>query len=278
MRELTVRLFLAASVCTALISVVACGPSAEEEMAAQQVEAYAALETAQAELFEARQRLNDLEAQVAAAEGDEGEGDDEAEAAEGAEGEGGETAAADPAAELASLRNEVTDMTDAFGMQLVDFINNAGILEGEEMTPEQIGAIRMKSAEDMVLATEYIEKGGDYRRAIDIYQNALAVDPDNEELKTALAMAEEMRFMTEERFAQVKKGMSETEVRDLLGSVNLRNIRDYASEGRDVIAWFYPREDGGAAAVWFRPKDGENSVYQLNYSEVKPPEEQEEGS
>ena len=83
--------------------------------------------------------------------------------------------------------------------------------------------------------------------------------------------------MSAERFEMAKKGMSESEVRAALGQVNLHNIKPFPD--RKVVAWFYPTgDDGGAAAVWFREgKDETNEVYRLNYEEVKPKEQAEEG-
>jgi hypothetical protein len=132
----------------------------------------------------------------------------------------------------------------------------------------------MKSDEDIALAREWIDKGGDYKRAIDIYTNALRFDPDNEALEQAMAEAEQNRYMSAERFAAAKKGMTEAEVRAVLGQVNLHNVKSFPD--RKVVAWFYPTsEDGAAAAVWFREEKDGNKVYKLNFEEVKPKSAQE---
>src|SRR5947199_2518996 len=46
-----------------------------------------------------------------------------------------------------------------------------------------------------------------------------------------LARAEARRYMTRETFAQVRKGMEPDEVRRLLGSPNLNNVRGYPERG-----------------------------------------------
>ncbi len=81
--------------------------------------------------------------------------------------------------------------------------------------------------------------------------------------------------MTEERFEAVAKGMTMSEVRGRLGTVNLNNVRNY--EDRNVTAWFYRRADKGAAAVYFEEKDGEMIAYRTDYDAIKPGDE-EEGS
>ena len=125
------------------------------------------------------------------------------------------------------------------------------------------------AALDIELVAEYIVKGGDYRRAIDILQVALQLDPDNAAIQAAVEEARANRYMSEERFAQAKKGMTEEEVRNALGQVNLRNIRQF--EERGVVAWFYATAEGGpAAAVWFQAdkKSGKLKAYQLKYDAV----------
>ena len=198
---------------------------------------------------------------------------------EGTEGEEGEEAlAAEPgptpeelAAKADELDKSVTGLADEFGGQLAAFLNDPRnqMIEGEPLTERQIAAVRMKSSEDLELAREYIDKGGDYRRAIDILKNTLSLDSDNQQISDALADAEAKRYMSEERFAEAKKGMTKAEVREVLGQVNLRNIRPY--EDKAVEAWFYATAEGGAAAaVWFREnkKAGEWQAYQLKYDAV----------
>ncbi len=240
-------------------ALAACGPSgptAEEQ--AQDTE-WSWLQETKQTLDAKRQELAEMRQQVAAAAG---------EAAEEAE-EGVEVAASAAAETVTALEAEAAELTEQFSSRLVAFLNADPMIEGEPPTERQVAALRMKSSEDMVLAREWIDKGGDYKRAIEIYQTALRFDPDNPELEAALAEAEALRFMTAERFAQAKKGMTEDEVRAVLGQVNLHNVRDFPD--RKVLAWFFPTGEGGAAAaVWFRQEKGQNVVYKTNFEEVKP--------
>jgi len=172
--------------------------------------------------------------------------------------------------QIESANAEITRMTEEVGRRLADFINADPPLVGEPMRPDQQAAIRMKSAEDMVIAREFIDLGGDYRKAIDIYNSSLAIDPDNAEVKAALADAEAKRHMTAERFAQIQKGMTEAEVVAAIGRPLLRNVRDYPE--KRVRAWFYPKNDQGeAAGVFFNDKQ---EVYQANFDAVKRSDEQ----
>lgn len=243
---------------------VACGgggsgiEQARQESLAALEELKTAVDTKRSELAAARDQLEEAEMFAGGADPE------------------GEEGAPDPAelkARVDQLEKEVTQMTDDLGMKIVDFINSAGLVQGEELPPDVQTVIRMKSAEDMVIAREYIDRGGDYRRAIEIYTQALALDPDNADLVAAREAAERDQYMTEERFAQVGKGMTERTVRELLGAVNPRNIRDYPE--RNVIAWFYRKEDGGAAAVYFQ-KNKTSDMYETYKADFTAVEGEEE--
>lgn len=171
----------------------------------------------------------------------------------------------DIAAALATTNDDVTRLSNDLGGRLAAFINADPPVVGEAMKPEQLAAIRLKSAEDIAIAKEFIDLGGDYRRAIDIYKSALTVDPGNPALEAALAEAEAGRFMTHERFEQVNRGMTEGDVIAALGRPLARNIREYPE--KNVSAWFYPKnESGEAAGVFFNDK---KIVYSTDFDAVK---------
>ncbi len=241
-----------------LVALGACGGDKAADSAAAADAAWTALEAEHTALEAKRAELKAAAGAEATPEGQEGQ--------EGQEGEAAPSPAESP---VAALQKEVDDATQAFGEHLVAYINDNPPLVGEPMTERQKAAVRMKSDEDIVLAREYIDKGGDYRKAIKIYEAALMVDPEYDRLKQELADAEAKRFMTEERFGQAKKGMTEDEVRDALGQPLLRNVRFFEKE--NVTAWYYPKDDrGAAAAVWFREdkKKGAKTVYQLQFDAI----------
>lgn len=167
------------------------------------------------------------------------------------------------------LQKEMEALADEFNRRLVEFLNADPPVQGEPLTPRQKAALRMKSEEEIHLARAYIEQGGDYQRAIDIYKEAMLVDPDNPRLKEELANAEARRYMTLATFAQAQKGMDQDEVRRLLGQPNLNNVRAYPD--RNVVGWFYPRDPHGtAAAVWFHKEDGRLVVYLTDFEALNP--------
>lgn len=173
-------------------------------------------------------------------------------------------------ADADALQKDVAARGDELNRRLVDFINANPPAEGEKPAGRLLDAIRMKSDEEIALAHQFIQQGGDYRRAIEIYEAALSVDPDNPRLKGELDSARAHRYMTAERFAQVKKGMTQDEVRALLGPPNLRDVRDFPERG--VTAWFYTKDaDGRAAAVWFAKENGAFAVYMADFHAVDLP-------
>ena len=245
-------------VCLTALAVfaIACGPSEDEQAAAARSEEWTALEGIKGELDDLRGQLSDLEDKIAAADFPDAE--DAAAALETAQ------------AEAATLADSVTEKADELMTRLVTYINNDPPTQGEELTPEQLAAFRLKSSEDMITANEFVEKGGDYKRAADILEQALKVDPENPDLQERLAWVQDMRFMTKERFDQVENGMTEEQVRDLLGPVNLRNIREF--EDGKYIGWFYlkdPEAGGGAAAVYFQKDKDIWTSYRTDFNALE---------
>jgi tetratricopeptide (TPR) repeat protein len=167
------------------------------------------------------------------------------------------------------LQRETQGLSDELNRRLIEFLNADPPVQGEPLKARQREALRMKSDEEAHLARTYIEQGGDYQRAIDIYKEALVVDPGNPGLKGELARAEAQRYMARDTFAQAQKGMDPDAVRRLLGQPNLNNVRGYPD--RNVVGWFYPRDtSGAAAAVWFHKEDGRLVVYLTDFDAVNP--------
>jgi len=230
----------------ALALLPACGPRPEERQDARQDE----VGVAQWDwLQQTRQRLDAQRARLAQLEATAKPG-------------------SPPSEELAQLRKEVDDLTGELNRRLVEYVN-ANASSSDTPGERQLAAIRMKSDEDILLAREYIQEAGDYRRAIEIYETALAADPDNPRLRAELETARARRYVTRERFALVREGMTQDEIRRLLGPPNLLDVRDYPERG--VTAWFYPKDaSGAAAAVWFR-KGAPAEAYLLDFDAIQPP-------
>ncbi len=185
----------------------------------------------------------------------------------------GQVARAPSAPTTAELRRAVERRSDELSRRLVAFLNQDPPREQEPLAPRQAQAIRWKSELDIYLARGYVERAGDYRRALDILEAALALDPGHAELRAELAAVRAARFVTAESFAKIKDGMSPDQVRAILGAPNPHNVREYLEQGpgRGVTGWFYPKDDlGRAAGVWFAKDRGQLIVYRADFSAVQP--------
>lgn len=180
-----------------------------------------------------------------------------------------EAAPSEQSKDLGTLRASIAREGGELNRRLVAFINAEPPVEGQPLTPRQQAAIRMKSDEDILLGRVFIEQGGDFQRAIEIYEAALGLDPGYEPLRDALEEARARRYVSREAFDGLKDGMSDQEVREILGQPNLHNIREYAEHG--VVGWFYPKDETGAAAgVWFEREGGALKVYKLDFDAISP--------
>lgn len=250
---------LSLGVLVALMGLSACGESDDgqlDELVAAQEAVIAELEEAKKALDASREELAELEAKLAAPE------EPEETAVEGQEPFDVEAAKQ----RVEELKAEIESAADDLGSRIVGFINDDPPLQGEPLNPRQQRAVEMKIDEDILLAQDYIDVGGDYKRAISILEGMQPLAPDHPRLTAEIAKANELRFMTEERFATVKNGMTEEEVRESLGPVNLRNVKEYPD--KKVTAWFYRKEDGGAAGVYFQERKGKLVTYKLDFNAV----------
>lgn len=250
---------LAVAAALTLLPLTACSTGDDEAAVAQAERStrLEQLEQQQQELQQVRQELADLEERLAQA----GAGDPP-------EGE-----AADPTelrTQIEQKDAELTDKAGALNEALTEFINADPPIEGEPIPEVTAAAITMKVDEDIVLAREYITEGGDYARAISMYDNILAYAPEHPNVLEAKAEAERLRYMDEERFSQVEEGMTEAQVEEILGKTNPRNRRSFDDVGR--AAWYYPKSpDGDAASVMFRERNGRLEVYDTNWNAVPKP-------
>ena len=96
---------------------------------------------------------------------------------------------------------------------------------------------------------------GRYRDAIRFYRAVLAHDPHNEKALQGINAAVDHLSISREKLLALEKGMSKTDVIQLLG----RPIPGWSvkTERRDSVveSWYYRKNDGTIAGVYFR--DGE---------------------
>jgi small-conductance mechanosensitive channel len=152
--------------------------------------------------------------------------------------------------------------------QLAGFLNDA--LNNHPEAPETAEGLRIYSEEAIVNAEDVVKKSGDYKQAKEAmigaknYYEAVGLEP-NPAIQEKAAYFEEMRFINQERFDAVKKGMTMDEVRAAAGVPYYRNIKEQPDQ--KITTWLYPRREGGAASVTF---DRKGKLYHKNFDAVRP--------
>lgn len=136
--------------------------------------------------------------------------------------------------------------------------------------PETLDALKIYSDEAIGVAEDLIAKSGNYNKAIkqlasaEGYYQAIQ-QPPYQALEDKIAEYQDWRFITKERFDQVKKHMTEDEVKALVGVPYTHNIQTDPKKG--VTAWMYKKREGGGAGIYFKTKN--NKVYSMNWNALK---------
>ncbi len=169
---------------------------------------------------------------------------------------------------IEELTQKTSDGYDALQEKLAEFLTVA--LNDFPEAPETAKGLEIYAREAIYNAEDVIAKSGDYKKAIEIVQTAknyyesIGLEP-LPELGEKMAQYDEMRFITKERFDQVKKGMTMDEVAAVAGVPYYMNKKK--DEKRGIEYWLYPKREGGAAAIYFNKK---GKAYSMKFDAVKP--------
>jgi tetratricopeptide (TPR) repeat protein len=128
-------------------------------------------------------------------------------------------------------------------------------------------AASLLATEKIILGDDYMSVLSRYDKALELYREALSIDPNNRDAQQRIALAEQKRFVSMQAFAGVAKGMKESEVRRIVGLPREDWIKQVVERNRVYSVWIYPRADGGASAIYF--DNGE--VYHTNWNAAAPP-------
>lgn len=154
---------------------------------------------------------------------------------------------------------------DVFIDQLVAFINNN--LDNQEAKAAYADYLAK------FVAPAYITEMGNYMKAVEVFDEALSLDPENAEITAKRDEAFSLRFITQERFDEVSKGMTYEEVMAICGVANPKHIKEEIKRGKTLVGWFYPTKNRGAAGIYF--SDGK--VYSMKFDAIKTPEMRKTG-
>src|SRR5438552_2868359 len=128
-------------------------------------------------------------------------------------------------------------------------------------------AAQVLAREKVIMGDQYFGILSRYDRALQEYRAALLLDPDSADIRQRITMTESRRFVPMSTFASVKNGMKEDEVRRLVGLPREDWIKQVVQNNRVYSVWIYPKEDGGASAIYF----DNGVVYHTNWNAAAPP-------
>jgi len=171
-------------------------------------------------------------------------------------------------ARIEELKKSIDEGYNSVQEQLSQLLNV--VLNDYPEDPETMEALKIYSDEAIGVAEEIVAKSGDYNKAVKQltsvkdYYEAISKAP-YQALEDKIAEYKDWRFITKERFDQVKKGMKMDEVKALVGVPYTRNIQE--DKARGVIAWMFKKSEGGGAGIYFKIKTGK--VYSKNWDAAK---------
>lgn len=128
-------------------------------------------------------------------------------------------------------------------------------------------AAALLAREKIILGDEYMTVLSRYEKAIDLYREALGLQPGSADAQQRIAFAGEKRFVSMTAFANVKTGMKESAVQRLIGLPREDWVKQVVQNSRVYSVWIYPKADAGAAAVYF----DNGVVYHTNWNAAARP-------
>ena len=121
--------------------------------------------------------------------------------------------------------------------------------------------------EKIIMGDEYMQYLSRFDKALELYRAAVELDPSSADAKKRVELAQQRRFVSMTAFANVKGGMKEDIVRGLVGLPREDWIKQVVQNNRVYSVWIYPKEDGGASAIYF----DNGVVYHTNWNAAAPP-------
>ena len=168
-------------------------------------------------------------------------------------------------AELPTLiKSAEAQFESAYGADqsaLADFLNEA--LNSRPNAESTLEALRLYLDSALRNARDFIDRSGDYRRAIELletarsYYEAVGAGVPTD-LSAARAVARGNTILSNEGSAPRKESMKPRDVKALIGVPFYANVRHSEVGGKRVASWLYSREDNEIAALYF---DDRGSLY-----------------
>jgi hypothetical protein len=137
---------------------------------------------------------------------------------------------------------------------LTEFLNAA--LRAGKADQETAVVLDLYADSAIRCAADVITHAGDYRRAVDLLETARGYFADARAtpppaLLAALERARRFSVITRARFDRLARGMTDEQVKALVGVPHSGNVHRSEVAGKQVTSWLYRSEDGGVSALYF---------------------------
>ena len=127
-------------------------------------------------------------------------------------------------------------------------------------------AAALLAREKIMLGDQYMTVLSRYDKAVDLYREALELQPGSVDAQQRIAEVERRRYVGMTDFAGLRPGMKEEAVQRAIGLPREDWIKQVVQNNRVYSVWIYPKADGGAAAVYF----DNGVVYHTNWNAAAP--------
>ena len=249
---------IAVLVVLGLVSGCSRGPSEQELKLAQLQEQLATIQQQQGVVEQARADLAAIEVTQAELEA----------VPERRRSDEQKTQLADLPAQVEALNATRDEAFENVQGQLAGFLNIAlNDFPEESIT---LDGLHIYADEAILTADQVVAQSGDYKKAVEqldsanSYFTSIGLEP-YQSLVEHIAHLSDMRFITQERFDMVEKGMTKDEAKAIVGVPYYQNIQE--DQKRGIETWLYRKREGGAAALYFKMKT--DKVYNKNFEAVK---------
>ncbi|MCM2317025.1 MAG: hypothetical protein NDJ92_17900 [Thermoanaerobaculia bacterium] len=116
--------------------------------------------------------------------------------------------------------------------------------------PDDAEALALYETEELAYARELVRRGR-HNAAIPYYVSILSRNPGHAEARAELETARAQASVPREKFDELRRGMTQEEVRELLGATRPGWTHTLEKGSSTYETWYYRKPDGSKASVGF---------------------------
>lgn len=116
--------------------------------------------------------------------------------------------------------------------------------------PDDAEALALYEAEELAYARELVRRGR-HNAAVPYYMSILSRNPSHAEARAELEIARAQASVPREKFDELRRGMTQDEVRELLGATRPGWTHTLKKGSSTYETWYYRKPNGTKASVGF---------------------------